>query len=131
MNSLCQGFKALALRSKFAVSCSRLTLQPYNFNFVTNRTLMTNSLTHQLSVKSYKSNLVYNSVRNNSTRRRHKKYIKLAKGYRGRTNCFKMAFHRVIKARQYTYRDRKVISEKYVYLFLKSSRWSIYGHFHH
>ena len=41
--------------------------------------------------------------------RRHKKIIKLAKGYRGRTNCFTIARPRVMKARQYAYRDRKVI----------------------
>ena len=40
---------------------------------------------------------------------RHKKMIKLAKGYRGRANrCFTVALHRVNKARQYAYRDRKV-----------------------
>jgi hypothetical protein len=40
---------------------------------------------------------------------RHKKYIKLAKGYRGRAkSCYKIARLRVEKARQYAYRDRKV-----------------------
>ena len=40
---------------------------------------------------------------------RHKKIIKLAKGFRGRANrCYTVAFHRVQKARQYAYRDRKV-----------------------
>ena len=40
---------------------------------------------------------------------RHKKIVKLAKGYRGRANrCFTVALHRVAKARQYAYRDRKV-----------------------
>jgi len=39
---------------------------------------------------------------------RHKKIIKMAKGYRGRTNCFRMAVQRVEKALQYAYRDRKV-----------------------
>lgn len=40
---------------------------------------------------------------------RHKKMIKLAKGYRGRANrCFRVAKQRVMKARQYAYRDRKV-----------------------
>ena len=39
---------------------------------------------------------------------RHKKYIKLAKGYRGRTNIISVAYRRVQKARQYAYRDRKV-----------------------
>jgi large subunit ribosomal protein L20 len=40
---------------------------------------------------------------------RHKKMIKLAKGYRGRANrCFTVAKQRVYKALQYSYRDRKV-----------------------
>ena len=39
---------------------------------------------------------------------RHKKIIKLAKGYRGRAkNCFKAAIQRVEKALQYAYRDRR------------------------
>lgn len=43
---------------------------------------------------------------------RHKKIIKLAKGYRGRANrCYSVAKHRVRKARQYAYRDRKVDSK--------------------
>eukprot|EP01040_Poterioochromonas_malhamensis_P003612 gene3612-3859_t len=42
------------------------------------------------------------------SKKRHKKMVKLAKGYRGRANsCFKIAKHRVLKARQYSYRDRK------------------------
>ena len=42
------------------------------------------------------------------TRARHKKIIKLAKGYRGRSkNCFKSAKQRVEKALQYAYRDRR------------------------
>ena len=41
-------------------------------------------------------------------RARHKKVIKLAKGYRGRAkNCFRIAIERVEKALQYAYRDRK------------------------
>eukprot|EP01036_Dinobryon_divergens_P030989 gene30989-40319_t len=40
---------------------------------------------------------------------KHKKMIKLAKGYRGRANrCFKIAKHRVMKARQYAYVGRKL-----------------------
>jgi len=40
---------------------------------------------------------------------KHKKIIKEARGFRGRANrCFQVAYHRVIKARQYAYRDRKV-----------------------
>jgi hypothetical protein len=42
-------------------------------------------------------------------RKRHLKIIKAAKGYRGRTNCYKIAYHRVLKARQRMYIGRKVI----------------------
>ncbi|WP_250311213.1 50S ribosomal protein L20 [Rickettsia endosymbiont of Oedothorax gibbosus] len=39
---------------------------------------------------------------------RHKKILKLAKGYRGRSNnCFKVAIEKVEKALQYAYRDRR------------------------
>lgn len=49
----------------------------------------------------------------NMANHRHKKMIKLAKGYRGRANrCFTVALQRVTKARQYAYRDRKVYHMK-------------------
>ena len=39
---------------------------------------------------------------------RHRKIVKLAKGYRGRSNnCFRLALGRVEKALQYAYRDRR------------------------
>ena len=42
-------------------------------------------------------------------RARHKKILKMAKGYRGRAkNCFRIAIEKVEKALQYSYRDRKV-----------------------
>ena len=42
------------------------------------------------------------------TRRRHKRLLKLAKGYRGRRgNCFQLAERAVEKGLQYAYRDRK------------------------
>ncbi|MDD9912893.1 MAG: 50S ribosomal protein L20 [Alphaproteobacteria bacterium] len=41
-------------------------------------------------------------------RRRHKKILKMAKGYRGRAkNCFRVAIERVEKGLQYAYRDRR------------------------
>ncbi|ETZ07107.1 50S ribosomal protein L20 [Holospora obtusa F1] len=41
-------------------------------------------------------------------RARHKKIIKMAKGYRGRSkSCFRIALQRVEKALQYMYRDRR------------------------
>lgn len=39
---------------------------------------------------------------------RHKKILKLAKGFRGRSgNCYRPALERVEKALQYAYRDRR------------------------
>lgn len=40
---------------------------------------------------------------------RHKKILKLAKGYRGRAkNCYRIAIQKVEKALRYAYRDRRV-----------------------
>ena len=50
---------------------------------------------------------------------RHKKIIKLAKGYRGRTNCYTVALQRVHKARQYAYRDRKVKKREFRKLWIQ------------
>ena len=42
-------------------------------------------------------------------RAKHKKFIKMAKGYQGRRrSVFKLAKQAVLKAGQYAYRDRKV-----------------------
>ena len=42
------------------------------------------------------------------TKAKHKKILKLAKGYRGRSsNCYKIAKQRVEKGLQYAYRDRR------------------------
>ena len=39
---------------------------------------------------------------------RHKKVVKMAKGYRGRSNNnYRLALERVEKALQYAYRDRR------------------------
>ncbi len=43
-----------------------------------------------------------------TARKRHKKILKLAKGYRGRAkNCFRVSIEKVEKALQYAYRDRR------------------------
>ncbi len=43
-----------------------------------------------------------------TTHARHKKVIKMAKGFRGRSkNCFRIAVQRVEKSLQYAYRDRR------------------------
>lgn len=42
------------------------------------------------------------------SKNRHKKILKLAKGYRGRAStCFSVAIEKVEKALQYAYRDRR------------------------
>ena len=42
------------------------------------------------------------------SKNRHKKIIKMAKGYRGRANnCFRVSIEKVEKALQYAYRDRR------------------------
>lgn len=42
------------------------------------------------------------------SKKRHKKVLKLAKGYRGRAkNCFRVAIEKVEKALRYAYRDRR------------------------
>ncbi len=41
-------------------------------------------------------------------RARHKKILKMAEGYRGRSNsCFRIAVERVERGLQYAYRDRR------------------------
>ena len=50
---------------------------------------------------------------------RHKKVLKLAKGYRGRhKNCFRIAIERVEKGLQYAYRDRKVRKREFRRLWI-------------
>jgi len=50
---------------------------------------------------------------------RHKKIIKLAKGFRGRgKNVYSVAYRRVLKARQYAYRDRKVKKREFRKLWI-------------
>merc|ERR1712146_639959 len=43
----------------------------------------------------------------NLANQRHKKIVKMAKHYRGRTNCYRIALAKVQKGLQYAYRDRK------------------------
>ena len=48
------------------------------------------------------------STNSSATRARHKKWLKRAKGYRGRRHTvFKLAKEAVLKAGQYSYRDRR------------------------
>ena len=55
-----------------------------------------------------------------TTHARHRKIIKMAKGYRGRSkNCFRVAIERVEKALQYAYRDRRVKKRNFRALWIQ------------
>lgn len=51
---------------------------------------------------------------------RHRKVIKMAKGYRGRSkNCYRIALQSVEKALQYAYRDRKAKKRNFRRLWIQ------------
>jgi len=51
---------------------------------------------------------------------RHRKIIKMAKGYRGRAkNCFRIAIQRVEKSLQYAYRDRRTTKRNFRRLWIQ------------
>jgi large subunit ribosomal protein L20 len=53
-------------------------------------------------------------------RQRHKKILKAAKGYRGRSStCHIMAFQRLEKAMKYAYRDRRVRKREFRALWIQ------------
>ncbi|MBC7951536.1 MAG: 50S ribosomal protein L20 [Rhodospirillaceae bacterium] len=55
-----------------------------------------------------------------TTHARHKKIIKLAKGYRGRANsCFRIAIEKVEKALRYAYRDRRAKKRNFRALWIQ------------
>jgi len=55
-----------------------------------------------------------------ASRARHKKIIKAAKGYRGRSNNnYRLALERVEKALQYAYRDRRVKKRNFRALWIQ------------
>jgi len=55
-----------------------------------------------------------------TTHARHKKIIKMAKGYRGRSStCFRSAIQRVEKALTYAYRDRRVKKRNFRALWIQ------------
>lgn len=55
-----------------------------------------------------------------TARARHKKVLKMAKGYRGRSStCFRPALQRVEKALQYAYRDRRVKKRNFRALWIQ------------
>lgn len=54
------------------------------------------------------------------THARHKKILKLAKGFRGRSNsCFRVAIEKVEKALRYAYRDRRAKKRNFRALWIQ------------
>ncbi|AWD32859.1 50S ribosomal protein L20 [Candidatus Fokinia solitaria] len=55
-----------------------------------------------------------------TARRRHKKILEMASGYRGRAkSCFRVAIEKVHKGLQYAYRDRKVRKREFRALWIQ------------
>lgn len=55
-----------------------------------------------------------------TTHARHKKILKLAKGYRGRSStCFRVAIQKVEKGLRYAYRDRRVRKRNFRALWIQ------------
>ena len=55
-----------------------------------------------------------------TTHARHKKILKLAKGYRGRAStCFRVAIEKVEKALRYAYRDRRARKRNFRALWIQ------------
>jgi len=53
-------------------------------------------------------------------RKRHKKILKLAKGYRGRAkNCFRVSVEKVEKGLRYQYRDRRARKRNFRALWIQ------------
>lgn len=64
-----------------------------------------------------------------TTRARHKKILKLAKGYRGRAkNCFRIAVEKVEKALQYAYRDRRTKKRDFRALWIQRINAAVREH---
>ncbi len=54
------------------------------------------------------------------SKKRHKKILKLAKGFRGRAkNCFRIAVEKVEKALSYAYRDRRTRKREFRALWIQ------------
>lgn len=58
--------------------------------------------------------------RGTTTHARHKKVLKMAKGYRGRSNnCFRVAIEKVEKGLRYAYRDRRAKKRNFRALWIQ------------
>jgi large subunit ribosomal protein L20 len=63
------------------------------------------------------------------SKKRHKKIIKMAKGYRGRAkNCFRIAIEKVEKGLQYAYRDRRARKRDFRALWIQRINAAVREH---
>jgi large subunit ribosomal protein L20 len=64
-----------------------------------------------------------------TSKARHKKILKMAKGYRGRAkNCIRIAIERVEKALSYAYRDRRVKKRDFRSLWIQRINAAVREH---
>ncbi len=63
------------------------------------------------------------------SKKRHKKILKLAKGFRGRAkNCFRVAIEKVEKALRYAYRDRRARKRDFRALWIQRINAAVRQH---
>ncbi len=64
-----------------------------------------------------------------TTHARHKKVLKMAKGYRGRSNnCYRIAIEKVEKGLQYAYRDRRAKKRNFRALWIQRINAAVREH---
>jgi large subunit ribosomal protein L20 len=64
-----------------------------------------------------------------TTHARHKKILKMAKGYRGRSNnCYRIAIEKVEKGLQYAYRDRRAKKRTFRALWIQRINAAVREH---
>lgn len=64
-----------------------------------------------------------------TTHARHKKVLKMAKGYRGRAhNCYRVALGKVEKGLQYAYRDRRAKKRNFRALWIQRINAAVREH---
>lgn len=69
------------------------------------------------------------AVSGTTSKKRHKKILKLAKGFRGRAkNCFRVAIEKVEKALRYAYRDRRARKRDFRALWIQRINAAVRAH---
>ena len=108
---------------------NNICLYQRNFTSITNNNNSTTtfitksplSFNHNSHKNTTSHNIIINTVQKRTmATQKHKRIIKMAKGYRGRAkNTFRAAIRRVEKGLQYAYRDRKVKKRNFRKLWIE------------